>query len=285
MSALVSLLAIAALIGVLTIARVRAMSSGLRARRQFLRDVTPALEVMGDTRFGLYVRQLLLERGYRDITVAGGVGGSVRLLAASPAGRPALFQCMPNCGYVSAQLVEEIAWAMGDGQEREGYLVTAKVMDRESADMAAGRGLTIVDRPVTDLWAHQARGSDLADLLEAEMPGLAASTTRVVIPRDVLLLARGGRKLEAIKLYRQLNPRTGLKEAGQVILWLSALPDSSAMLPDAAYGRHELPDGGPTGEVASLARHGMRIQAIRRYRQLNPDVKLRDAKSFVDRIH
>jgi hypothetical protein len=39
-----------------------------------------------------------------------------------------------------------------------------------------------------------------------------------------------------------------------------------------------------SGEVLTLARQGQRIKAIKRYRQLNPGVGLRDAKDFVDEL-
>ncbi|MDQ2814144.1 MAG: hypothetical protein M3Z75_20315 [Actinomycetota bacterium] len=38
----------------------------------------------------------------------------------------------------------------------------------------------------------------------------------------------------------------------------------------------------PAPEVLTLARQGRRIQAIKRYRELNPDVGLKEAKEVID---
>lgn len=40
----------------------------------------------------------------------------------------------------------------------------------------------------------------------------------------------------------------------------------------------------PTPEVVALVQQGRKIQAIRRYRKLNPDTSLQDAKDVIDGI-
>jgi ribosomal protein L7/L12 len=89
-------------------------------------------------------------------------------------------------------------------------------------------------------------------------------------------LLGAGRKIEAIKVYRQLTG-VGLREAKETVERLAAtgqIPDRG-QLPDPAQGMD-------LSEVRQLLYAGRKIEAIKVYRQLT-GVGLREAKAAVER--
>jgi hypothetical protein len=81
----------------------------------------------------------------------------------------------------------------------------------------------VIDRPVLGTWINEAR----VHLPRVAQPGRLDPEPVVVpgsdrasptaIPPDIVALVEQGRKIEAIKRYRQLNEGVGLKEAKDVI--------------------------------------------------------------------
>jgi ribosomal protein L7/L12 len=106
-------------------------------------------------------------------------------------------------------------------------------------------------------------------------PLQVTSPTATVSLDDVRALLQQGRKIEAIKVYRQLTG-VGLKEAKDYVDALEAgrAPPAAAASPAPAGG---------LDEVRALALQGNKIQAIKRYRELT-GVGLKEAKDYVDRL-
>jgi ribosomal protein L7/L12 len=98
-------------------------------------------------------------------------------------------------------------------------------------------------------------------------------------PDDLLSLAREGRKIEAIKLYRE-QTGAGLKEAKDAIERLVAtgrLPatESETVAPD--------PSDAFESRLLDLLRAGQKIEAIKEYRQ-RTRAGLKDAKESVEAL-
>ncbi|GAA4215048.1 ribosomal protein L7/L12 [Actinocatenispora rupis] len=92
---------------------------------------------------------------------------------------------------------------------------------------------------------------------------------------EVVRLARTDRKIQAIKLYRDLT-HVGLKEAKDSVERLMVgLPPVEAPRPE--------PSGDGMAEVVRLARTDRKIQAIKLYRDLT-HVGLKEAKDSVERL-
>ncbi|MEV0838896.1 hypothetical protein AB0I55_04995 [Actinocatenispora sera] len=130
-----------------------------------------------------------------------------------------------------------------------------------------GVGLADAKRAVEQL----AAGTDLAAAGPAGDPADPAELRRLV---------RSGRKIQAIKLYRQ---RTGasLREAKETVERLGATGPLPAQHPDQGPGPD--PAQGPDlSEVRQLLHAGRKIEAIKVYRQLT-GVGLREAKAAVER--
>jgi ribosomal protein L7/L12/sugar lactone lactonase YvrE len=122
--------------------------------------------------------------------------------------------------------------------------------------------------------------------MEMDLGSLIGQATRF---RDVIDLARSGKKIEAIKLYRQLTG-LGLKEskdavealtAGQTITVTStSLAEPFVSQAEAAERSEKL---AALDQVAQLVREGNKIEAIKVYRQTF-DSSLAEAKTAVERI-
>lgn len=103
----------------------------------------------------------------------------------------------------------------------------------------------------------------------------AAQASPDVSPDDAELLGliREGKKIEAVKLYRERHP-VGLKEAKDAVEALAA-----GRTPAAAA----TPDDGDNDDVLELVRGGKKIQAIKIYRE-RYGVGLKDAKDAVEAL-
>jgi ribosomal protein L7/L12 len=131
-----------------------------------------------------------------------------------------------------------------------------------------------------------------ADPGPAVVPGRDGSSTTV--PPDVVALVEQGRMIQAIKRYRALNDGLGLKEAKDIVDAVaidhpySRPTGSRAWTPrlgsDPRIDADQGIAGGLTPEMTSLVLQGKKIQAIKRYRQLNPGVSLKEAKDVIDQI-
>ncbi len=98
-------------------------------------------------------------------------------------------------------------------------------------------------------------------------------------PDDLLALAREGRTIEAIKLYRE-QTGTSLREAKDAIERLVAtgrLPEN-----EGETAASDLGDGFE-GRLLNLLRAGQKIEAIKEYRQ-RTGAGLRDAKESVEAL-
>jgi ribosomal protein L7/L12 len=102
--------------------------------------------------------------------------------------------------------------------------------------------------------------------------------------QDLKVLAAAGRKIEAIRLYRERHS-VGLKEAKDVVdSWVGAAPprataaSAGALPPQALQGR---PDSAYVGEITRLVVANQKIQAIKLYREWKL-VGLKEAKDAID---
>lgn len=97
-----------AVIGISASSR-RSKHERVRARQRFLHESALAVvDVMTGTGFEQYVARLLHHRGYSDVTVVGSAGdGGVDILAVSPDGMRAAFQCKRQASNVSVQVVRQ----------------------------------------------------------------------------------------------------------------------------------------------------------------------------------
>jgi hypothetical protein len=92
---------------------------------------------------------------------------------------------------------------------------------------AAGGILTILftviwhgsgaDAALGGLWLLLALGNFAMAIEQRRREQRGPGHAPTALPPEVLLLAEQGRKIEAIKRYRQLNPGTGLREAKQAV--------------------------------------------------------------------
>jgi ribosomal protein L7/L12 len=96
---------------------------------------------------------------------------------------------------------------------------------------------------------------------------------------EVSALLAGGNKIEAIKRVRELTG-LGLKEAKD---YVDSLPLGGALPPLPASSSPRPADPGSLAEVHTLAAQGLKIEAIKRYRELT-GVGLKEAKDYVDRL-
>jgi ribosomal protein L7/L12 len=218
---LLAVVVIIGLIGSLAAVRTRTLQAGLRARRQFL--LTATGEILDSPFFVEYFERLLHERGYEDLRVENFADNSATSISAfDAAGRPVVFRYLSRGTYISGTLVAEIAdsWT-GKGASWKKCIVTTTAADAEVVNVADLHGLTVIDRSTIEAWMDLARGADLTATLSAEMLIPQSSDIRVLLPPEISLLARRGKKIEAIKLYRQLNPEIELRKAKDVIMRLS----------------------------------------------------------------
>jgi ribosomal protein L7/L12 len=96
---------------------------------------------------------------------------------------------------------------------------------------------------------------------------------------EVSALLAGGNKIEAIKRVRELTG-LGLKEAKD---YVDSLPLGGALPPLPASSSPRPADPGSLAEVHTLAAQGLKIEAIKRYRELT-GLGLKEAKDYVDRL-
>lgn len=103
---------------------------------------------------------------------------------------------------------------------------------------------------------------------------------------EIASLLRGGRKIEAIKVYRRVtgaslaDAKDALERLEQSIMLSGSVQPNMAQL--AGVANMGLP-GVLLTEIAQLIFQGQKIEAIKRYRQ-HTGAGLADAKSAVDQI-
>ncbi len=114
----------------------------------------------------------------------------------------------------------------------------------------------------------------------AGMPATAPGISSALQLAEVAQLARAGRKLEAVKRYRELAPNASLQEAVAAIEKM--LAGEAGVLTSAEVTSSRPTDQGTTlDQVAQLARSGHKIEAIKLYRQ-HTGVGLKEAKDAVE---
>jgi ribosomal protein L7/L12 len=97
--------------------------------------------------------------------------------------------------------------------------------------------------------------------------------------QDIVQLAASGRKIEAIRLYRERH-QVGLQEAKEAVEALAAGQPAAAATADPLHG----PDTAEFREsIDALLHAGNRIEAIKRYREHHGGIGLKDAKDAMDR--
>ena len=96
---------------------------------------------------------------------------------------------------------------------------------------------------------------------------------------EVSALLAGGNKIAAIKRVRELTG-LGLKEAKD---YVDSLPAGGALPPLLASSPPRPADRGSLAEVHALAAQGLKIEAIKRYRELT-GLGLKEAKNYVDHL-
>lgn len=105
---------------------------------------------------------------------------------------------------------------------------------------------------------------------ETPMPNNAIDPARI---QEIVAIARGGNKIEAIKRYRQLT-EVGLKEAKDAVeALMEGRPVEIRATQRASIGVGE--------DLVALVRSGKKIEAIKRYRELT-NVGLKEAKDAVE---
>jgi len=104
---------------------------------------------------------------------------------------------------------------------------------------------------------------------------------------EVLALVRQHKKIEAIKLYRELVPSAGLAAAKAVV---DALSDAPAA--PSSVAPHQVDAAAPPlplspaqeQELLSLLQRRQKIVAIKRYRELRPGTELMEARKAVEAL-
>ena len=270
----------------------------VRHGQQLLLDFTlSTVDAMSGTQFEQYFAELLRQRGYSHVQMVGGAGdGGVDILATSPDGDSAAFQCKRQMANVSVQVVRQLLGSVShEYPGRVPHLVTTATLTKPAADLAARASIRVIDRSMLGAWiddvralAHPDPGSGIGGqgLAFGRGTGLISQTA---IPLEVTALALQGKKIQAIKRYRELNQRVGLKEAKDIIdqivinnSYLSSASRQKSWDPHPGTGR-----GAPAvlpPEITALVLQGKKIQAIKRYRELNQGVGLKEAKDIIDQL-
>jgi ribosomal protein L7/L12 len=203
----------------------------------------------------------------------------VRTAVVRPSAPDAYGRRRPECLLAAAfsrQALSDIQWHTASATQ----IVSDAATDKRIQQTAYGelRPLDLTSEP------------DIAQLLDAiDLDDLSEpSPDADDIPPEITSLVQQHRKIEAIKRYRALNEGMSLTEAKNAIDQIArdhARPQAlSARPPMDAYPGGEIPASGVTPEIASLVQQGKKIQAIKRYRELNPGTGLKQAKDIIDQI-
>lgn len=100
---------------------------------------------------------------------------------------------------------------------------------------------------------------------------------------DIKDLLQRGQKIQAIKLYRELNPTAGLKDAKDAVEEMERSGDfSGASSFESPFSTSTA--SGSDGSVEDLLRRGQKLEAIKLYREQNPPCGLKEAKDAVESI-
>ena len=159
--------------------------------------------------------------------------------------------------------------------------IAAPSLAEVSALLASGHKIEAIKRyrELTGVGLKQAKDSVEAIAAGSAPPVLPSASTAMPASEgslaEVHSLALQGKKIEAIKRYRELTG-VGLKEAKDYVDALDAGAQPPAVTPVA-------PSVGDLAEVYALAHQGKKIEAIKRYRELT-GVGLKEAKDYVDRL-
>lgn len=150
---------IVALIG-LAIAAQRGRQGQARNRELLLLASTLSLvDAMTGTEFEQYVAQMLCHRGFSSVNVVGGAGdGGVDILAISPEGANAAFQCKRQASNVGVQVVRQLIGSVShEHRGRVPFLVTTATLTKDGARLAVEAGVRVIDRSVLGSWIKEAR--------------------------------------------------------------------------------------------------------------------------------
>lgn len=145
------------------------------------------------------------------------------------------------------------------------------------AEVKGGNKITAIKlcREATGLGLAEAK--DWVEKLETSPDALLSPAPEAGALSPVADLLFAGRKIDAIKLYReQVKPGAGLKESKDFVERLETSPD--AQLSPA-------PEAGALSPVADLLFAGRKIDAIKLYReQVKPGAGLKESKEAVEQL-
>ena len=193
-------------------------------RLEMLRNsLLSTVDLMTGAQFERYFAQLLRLRGHRSVQVVGGAGdGGVDVLATTPDGAQAAYQCKRQKTTVSVQVVRQLLGSVThEHPGRIPHLVTNATLTKPAADLAKSSGVRVVDRRELGKWMDEAR----AHLEPRRAPDVTSGVTYIhgpvshsaaVVPEEIIDLVRRGSRITAITRYRQMTG-LGLAEAKEII--------------------------------------------------------------------
>jgi restriction system protein len=198
----------------LVVAAQQGKQGRTRTREQFLLESAfSRVDSMTGTQFEEYVAQLLRHRGFSSVNVVGGAAdGGVDILAVSPDGTSAAFQCKRQTSNVGVQVVRQLIGSVShEHRGRVPFLVTTASLTKDGARLAIEADVSVIDRSVLGTWMSEIRAQLLTaaqdgglDPEPVVLPG-SEGASATAIPLDIVALVEQGRKIEAIKRYRQLS--------------------------------------------------------------------------------